>query len=68
MEFVLKVRPRGIVCNRHFTFPQSPPRDISDVNNMNFISVASLFVIMVWLINYAPDNLVADTTVSASDE
>jgi len=31
----------------------SPPRDSSDVNIMNFISVASLFVIKVWLINDA---------------
>ena len=28
----------------------SPSRESSDVNIMNFISVASLFVIMVWLI------------------
>ena len=46
----------------------SPPKDNSDVNVMNFISVVSLFVIMVWLINDAPDNLIADTTVSASVE
>ena len=39
----------------------SPPRDSSDVNIMKFISVASLFVIMFWLINYAPDSLIADT-------
>jgi len=44
----------------------SPLRDSSDVNIMSFISVASLFVIMVWLINGAPDSLIADTTVSAS--
>jgi len=44
----------------------SPPRDSSDVNIMSFISVASLFVIMVWLINDAPDSLIADTTVRAS--
>jgi len=35
---------------------------------MNFISVVSLFVIMVWLMNDAPDNLIADTTVSARVE
>ena len=46
----------------------SPPKDNSDVNTMNFISVVSLFVIMVWLINDAPDNPIADTTVSASVE
>jgi len=46
----------------------SPPRDSSDVNIMNFISVVSLFVIMVWLINDAPGSLIADTTVSASVE
>jgi len=46
----------------------SPPKDNSDVNSMNFISVVSLFVIMVWLINEAPDNLMADTTVSARVE
>jgi len=33
---------------------------------MNYISVVSLFVIMVCLINDAPDNLIADITVSAS--
>jgi len=32
----------------------------SDVNIMNFISVASLFAIMVWLINDAHDSLIAD--------
>jgi len=46
----------------------SPPRDSSDVNIMNFISVASLLVIKVWLINDVLDNLIADTTVSASVE
>ena len=46
----------------------SPPRDSKDVNIINFISVASLFVIMVWLINDVPDNLIADTTVNASVE
>ena len=35
---------------------------------MNFISVASLFVIMVWLINDAPDNLIDDTAVSVRVE
>ena len=46
----------------------SPPRDSNDVNIMNFINVASLFVIMVWLINGTADNLIAETTVSASVE
>jgi hypothetical protein len=46
----------------------SPPRDNSDINVMNFISVVSLFVIMVWLMKAAPDSLIADTTVSASVE
>ena len=46
----------------------SPPKYNNDVNIMNFISVASLFVIMVWLINDAPDNLIADTTVSVRVE
>jgi hypothetical protein len=46
----------------------SPPKDSSDVNIMNFISVVSLFVIMVWLMNDTPDSLMADTTVSASVE
>ena len=45
----------------------SPPRDSTNVNIMNFISVTYLFVIIiVWLINDAPDNLIAGTTVSAS--
>jgi uncharacterized membrane protein YphA (DoxX/SURF4 family) len=44
----------------------SPPKDNTDVNIMNFITMVSLFVIMVWLINDAPDSLIADTTVSAS--
>jgi hypothetical protein len=35
---------------------------------INLISVVSLFVIMVWLMNDVPDNLVADTTVRASVE
>ena len=38
------------------------------MNIMNFISVVSLFVIMVWLKNDAPDNLMADNTVSARVE
>jgi len=46
----------------------SPPKDRSDVNSINFISVISLFVIIVWLINETPDNLMADTTVSARIE
>ena len=46
----------------------SPPRDNSDVNFMNFISVVSLSVNMVWLINDVPESLIADTTVSASVE
>ena len=46
----------------------SPPKDNSDVNILNFISVVSLFVVMVWLINDAPDILIADTSVSASVE
>jgi len=46
----------------------SPPKDSNDVNIINFINVASLFVIMVWLINETPDNLIAETTVSASVE
>jgi hypothetical protein len=36
------------------------------VNIMNFISVISLFVIMVWLMNDTPDSLIVDTNVSAS--
>ena len=35
---------------------------------MNFISVVSLFVIIVCLINDAPDSLIADTTVSVRVE
>jgi len=42
--------------------------DNNDVNIMNLIIVMSLFVIMVWLINDTPDNLMADTTVSARVE
>ena len=43
-----------------------PSKDRSDVNIMNFISVASLLVIIVWLIKDTPDSLMADTTVNAS--
>jgi len=43
----------------------SPPKDNNDVNIMYLIIVISLFVIMVWLINDAPDSLMANTTVSA---
>lgn len=46
----------------------SPPRDSSDVNIMNFISVVSLFVIIVWLMKDVPESLMADTTVNASVE
>jgi len=46
----------------------NPPRDSSDVNIMNFIRVASLFVIMVWLMNEIPESLMADTTVTARAE
>ena len=46
----------------------SPPKDNNDANIVNFISVASLFVNMVWLINDAPDNLIADITVSVRVE
>jgi len=46
----------------------NPPNDSNDVNIMNFISAVSLFVIMVWLMKDTPDNLMADTTVSASVE
>jgi hypothetical protein len=38
------------------------------LNIMNFISVVSLFVIMVRLINDALNSFIADTTVSASVE
>jgi uncharacterized membrane protein YphA (DoxX/SURF4 family) len=44
----------------------SPPKDSSDVNIINFISVVSLFVIMVWLKKDVPGYLMADTTVSAN--
>jgi len=46
----------------------SPPRDSSDVKIMKFISVASLIVVTVWLINYAHDSLIVDTRVSANVE
>lgn len=46
----------------------SPPKDNKDVNIINFISLASLFVIIVWLINDIPDSLMADTTVITSVE
>ena len=46
----------------------SPPKDNSDVNIMNFISLGFLFVIMVWLMNDTPNNVIADTAVSASVE
>jgi hypothetical protein len=38
---------------------------VSDVSIMNYISVVSLFVIMIWSINNATDSLISDTTVSA---
>jgi len=44
----------------------SPPRDRSDVNIMNCISVASLLVIRVWLIKGTPESLIADSTVMLS--
>jgi hypothetical protein len=40
----------------------APPNDNSDVNIINFTIVVSLFVIIVWLMNDAPDTLIADTT------
>lgn len=46
----------------------NPPGDNSDVNIMNFINVVSLFVVMVWLINDTPYNLMTDTTVNANVE
>ena len=46
----------------------SPPKDNNDVNIVNFISLVSLLVIIVRFINDTPDNLIADTTVSASVE
>jgi hypothetical protein len=46
----------------------SPPRDSSDMNIMNFISVVSLFVITVWLINDLPGSLIADTAAITSVE
>jgi hypothetical protein len=45
-----------------------PKYNNSDVNIMNLISVLSLFVTMVWLMNGTPDNLMADTNVSANIE
>jgi len=44
----------------------SPPKEINDVNTINFISAVSLFVNTVWLIEDVPDSLMADTTVSAN--
>jgi hypothetical protein len=38
------------------------------VNIINFVNVVSLFVIVVWLMKDNPDNLIDDTTVSASVE
>lgn len=46
----------------------NPPSDSSDVNIMNFVSIASLFVKRVWLINDTLDSLMADSTVSTSVE
>jgi hypothetical protein len=46
----------------------SPPRESSDVNIMNFINLASLFVIMVWLMNDTLDSLITDSTVRTSVE
>ena len=46
----------------------SPPKDRSDVNIMNFISVASLLIIMVWFMKDTPESLIADTMVNASIE
>ena len=46
----------------------SPPRDSSDMSIMNFISVVSLFVITVWLINDLPGSLIADTAAITSVE
>jgi len=37
------------------------PNDSCDVNIINFTIVVSMFVIMVWLMNDAPDSLIADT-------
>jgi hypothetical protein len=57
-----------IHCGRNPRNGGSPPKDNSDVNIMNFISVVSLFVIMVWLMKDVPDSLITDTTVSVSVE
>lgn len=46
----------------------SPPKESSDVNIMNFISLVSLLVIMVWLMNDTLDSLMTDSTVSTSAE
>lgn len=46
----------------------NPPRDNNDVNIMNFVSMASLFVKRVWLINDTLDNLIVDSTVNTSVE
>lgn len=46
----------------------SPPKESSDVNIMNFTSLVSLFVIMVWLMNDTLDSLMIDTTVSTNVE
>jgi hypothetical protein len=46
----------------------SPPKESRDVNIMNFISVASLFGSMIWLMKEVPDSLMAETTVNASVE
>jgi hypothetical protein len=46
----------------------NPPKESSDVNIMNFISVVSLFGSMIWLMKEVPDSLMAETTVSARVE
>jgi hypothetical protein len=45
-----------------------PPSDNKDVNIMNFMISLSLFVIIVWLMNDALDNLIVATTVVTSRE
>jgi hypothetical protein len=45
----------------------SPPKDISDVSIMNFITVISLFVIMVWLMNDAPESHSARHSIHTTD-
>jgi hypothetical protein len=45
------------------TNARTPPKDNSNVNIIHFISVVSLFVIMVWLMNDTSDSFMADTTV-----